>query len=149
LYELSARRESEERYIADSRLAIVSPCNGVVWSSSLAPGSDVSPGATALEIVDPDALCIEATFSQADAERVLPGRLASARLLGSSRVLTGRVVRVADPGTIDQGTVNVTAGSQVLPGTFRAVVELSEQPRDGNVENRFHIGASALAWVAR
>jgi multidrug resistance efflux pump len=149
LDELCARRESEERYIADSRLAIVSPCSGVVWTSSLAAGSEVSPGVTVLEIVDPDALRVEAIFREADAERVLPGRQASARLLGSSRVLTGRIIRVSDPGVIDQGTVNVTAASQVLPGTFRAVVQLGEQPGDGNVENRFHIGASALVWLAR
>ena len=149
LHELDARLASEERYLAESRIAIAAPIGGVVWSSTLAPGSGVSPGSTAMEIVDPGRLGIEAVFKDADAERVRPGEPVKARLLGSPRILTGQVVRVSDPSAIDQGAVTEAARVSAPPGTFRAIVRLDEQPTGGDAENRYHIGASAVVWMAR
>ena len=105
LFELEARLASEEKYLSATRLPIVAPISGVVWSSPLVPGSEVSPNSTALEIVDPARLTIEAVFRDADAERIRPGASVKVRLFGSAQILPGHVVRVADPGAIDLETV--------------------------------------------
>jgi multidrug efflux pump subunit AcrA (membrane-fusion protein) len=147
--ELDARLVSEEQYLADGRLSVVAPISGVVWSSSLADGSVVAPGETALEIVDPRRLTIEAIFKEAAAERIRPGEPVKARLLGSSRILHGRVVRVAAPGAIDQGTIGMVARDRVDPGTFRAIIALDERPAGADAGDRSYIGRSALVWAPR
>ena len=87
LFELEARLASEEKYLSATRLPIVAPISGVVWSSPLVPGSEVSPNSTALEIVDPARLTIEAVFRDADAERIRPGASVKVRLFGSAQIL--------------------------------------------------------------
>ncbi len=71
--EYDARLAGEERYLAGCRVRIVAPISGVIWSSSIAAGGEVSAGATALEIIDPSRSGIEAVFRDADAERLRPG----------------------------------------------------------------------------
>ena len=148
LYELNARLESEDQYLAGhQKLAIVAPIHGVVWSSTLVPGSEVSAGSIALEILDPGPVTIEATFNKADAERVCPGERVKARLLGCSQILSGHVIRVAGPGTIEREPVEVAARVPASPDTFRVTIKLSEQPRGGNPANQYYVGRSAVVWM--
>ncbi|RUL84173.1 HlyD family secretion protein [Tautonia sociabilis] len=149
LAELEARLEGERRHLEEGRLRVVSPMGGIVWSSSLSPDVEVTPGATALEIVDPDRLGIEALFKEADAARVRPGTPVEARLLGSSLILPGRVVRVTDPGAVDPRTMGQIPRDSVPPGTFRAIIELEVQPDGGDPANRHHIGGPAIVWTKR
>ncbi len=148
-FELESRLDSEERYLAGNRVQVVAPISGVVWSSPLAAGSRVSPGSTALEIVNPTRLSIEATFRDADAERIHPGVPVKVRLLGSSRILDGHVVRMADLGAIDLERIGGGDRDAVSPGTFRAVIKLDEQPTGGHSESYDSIGGSAIVWTAR
>jgi multidrug resistance efflux pump len=149
LYELSARLASEEQYLAASTVSVAAPVGGVVWTSTIASGSEAAPGSTVMELIDPGQLCIQAVFRDADAERVRPGQSVKARLLGSSQVLSGQVIRVSDPGMIEQDIVNVAARSPVHPNTFLAIIRLSEQPTGGNADNRYFIGSSAVVWMPR
>jgi multidrug resistance efflux pump len=148
LYELNARLESEDHYLADhQRLSVIAPISGVVWSSTLVPGSEVACGSIALEILDPVPLAIEATFNKADAERVCPGECVKARLIGSSQILSGHVVRVAGSGTIDPESVEVAARVPTSPDTFRVIIKLNEQPKGGNPANQYYVGRSAVVWM--
>ncbi|MGO9601756.1 MAG: HlyD family secretion protein [Isosphaeraceae bacterium] len=149
LYELNARLASEEQYLAASTVSVVAPIGGVVWTSTIASGSEAAPGSTVMELIDPGQLCIQAVFRDADAERVRAGQSVKARLLGSSQVLSGQVIRVSDPGMIEQDIVNVAARSPVHPNTFLAIIRLSEQPTGGNADNRYFIGSSAIVWMPR
>jgi multidrug resistance efflux pump len=149
LYELNAQLESEEQYLAASTVPVVAPISGVVWSSTVASGSEASPGLTVMELIDPGQLSIEAIFRDADAERVRPGQSVKARLLGSSQVLSGQVIRVSDPGMIEQEIVNVGSRASVRPNTFLAIIRLSDHPEGGNADNRYFIGSSAVVWTIR
>ncbi|WP_145277167.1 HlyD family secretion protein [Tautonia plasticadhaerens] len=149
LVELGARLDAEREHLADGRHEVVSPIGGLVWSSSLATGVEVEPGATAVEVVDPALLGIEAFFKEADAGRVRPGTAVEARLVGSTRILPGRVVRVSDPRAIDPRRIGGAERDSVPPGTFRAVVELEVQPESGDLADRHHIGVPAIVWVRR
>ena len=138
LTELNAQIKSEDEYLAGHQsVSIVAPISGVVWSSTLVPGSAVTPGSTALEILDPVRLTIEATFNKADAERVRPGESVQARLLGSSQILSGHVIRVAGSGTIDREPDGVAARVPMSPDTFQVTVKLNEQPAGGNPANQY------------
>jgi multidrug resistance efflux pump len=148
LDELNARRKSEDDYLdSHQRLWIVAPISGAVWSSTLVPGSAVTPGSMALEILDPVRLTIEATFNKADAERVRPGESVQARLLGSSQILSGHVIRVAGSGTIDRELEGVAARVPMSPDTFQVTVKLDEQPSGGNPANQYFVGQSAVVWM--
>jgi multidrug resistance efflux pump len=149
LCELDARLVSEERYLAGNRLSIVAPISGIVWTSTLTAGSNVSPGATVLEIVDTERLGIEAQFKDADAARVRAGCPVKVRLLGSSRILSGRVVRVAAPGTIEQDVVGIAARESAIPGTFRTIIALDEQPAGDDSDSLNDVGATAIVWTTR
>ena len=148
LDELDARRKSEDDYLAShQRLWIVAPISGVVWSSALVPGSEVTAGSTALEILDPVRLTVEATFNKADAERVCAGESVRARLVGSSQILTGHIVRVAGSGTIDREPVGVAARVATSPDAFQVTIKLDEQPAGGNPANQYYAGQSAVVWM--
>jgi multidrug resistance efflux pump len=149
LCELNARLESEEQYLAASSVPVVAPKSGVVWTSTLATGTAATPGSTVMELIDPGQLCIEAIFRDGDAERVRPGESVKARLLGSSQVLSGQIIRVFDPGMIEQEIVNLDARAPVHPNTFLAIVRLNDQPTGGNADNRYYIGSSAVVWMIR
>jgi multidrug resistance efflux pump len=149
LEERQAQLASEERYLAGRRLSIVAPISGFVWSSTVVSGSEAVPGVTVLEIVDPAGSRIDAIFREVDAERVRPGAVVRARLLGSPRIFSGRVVRLAGPGAIDSGTVGDSSGAAVSPGMFRAIIDLDEQPAGGDPKNRYHVGRPATVWTYR
>jgi multidrug resistance efflux pump len=150
LHEAEARLASEGQYVAGRhRLSVTAPVGGVVWSSAVATASVVSPGATALEILDPSQLIIEATFNKAEAGQVRPGESIKARLVGSSTTLSGRVVRVAGPGASDQGPIGVAARVPASPETFRAIIKLDDQPEGGSAANHYYVGRSAVVWVVR
>lgn len=146
---LEGTLKAEQDHLADDRHEVVSPIGGQVWSSSLSPGVEVQLGETALEVVDPDRLGIEAFFKEADAARIRPGTAVEARLVGSSRILPGRVVRVTDPRATDPRKVGGTDPDSAPPGTFRAVVELEVQPDPGDLADRHHVGVPAIVWVRR
>ncbi len=149
LEERQAQLASEERYLAGCRVSVVAPIGGVVWSSSLVAGGEVSPGEIALELIDPGRSSIEAVFRDADAERVRLGAPVKARLIGSSQVLTGRVVRLVDPRTIDPGTTGGAGPDFASTGTFRAIISLDQQPAGGDPTNRYHVGRPAVVWSYR
>ena len=148
LQDLNTQLKSEDEYLASHQsVSIVAPISGAVWSSSLVPGSAVTAGTIALEILDPARLTIEATFNKADAERVCPGERVQARLLGSSQILSGRVIRVAGSGTVDSDSVDVAARVPTSADTFEATIKLDEQPAGGNPANQYHVGQSAVVWM--
>ncbi|WP_165235143.1 HlyD family secretion protein [Aquisphaera insulae] len=148
LHEMEARLESEERHLARSRMAIQAPIGGTVWSSPLVAGSEISPGWTALEIVDPSRLKVDALFRDADAERIRPGLPVKVRLMGSPRALNGHVVRVSAPGASDVESVGGSPKDASYPGTFRAVIALDQQP-EGGAGNASFVGGSAVVWADR
>ncbi|WP_169978949.1 HlyD family secretion protein [Tautonia rosea] len=149
LLELDSRLASEQRYLDDSQLSVKAPMSGVVWSSTLDSGIEVVPGSTAMEIVDPGLLSIEAIFKEADAARIRPGALVEARLIGSSEILSGRVVHVADPGAINPEMVGEPGREAVPTGMFRAIIALDQQPTGADPANRYLIGSSAVVWTTR
>jgi multidrug resistance efflux pump len=140
---------SEQRYLAGCRVSIVAPISGVVWSSTVVSGSEAVPGVTVLEIVDPVRSRIDAIFKEVDAERVREGAVVRARLLGSPRIFSGRVVRLAGPGAIDSGTVGDSSEAALSPGMFRAIIDLDQQPTGGDPKNRYHVGRPATVWIYR
>jgi multidrug resistance efflux pump len=147
--ELQARLESERQHMTGRQLLVASPASGRVWSSSLTPGLEVSPGSTALEIVDTRRLGVEAFFKESDAPQIRPGTRVEARLVGSSQVLRGRVVRVTDPASVDPDRIGQVPAASVPAGTIRAVIELDAQPDGGDPANHQHVGAPATVRVAR
>jgi multidrug resistance efflux pump len=148
LDELNLRLESEDQYLASHQMySVVAPISGAVWSSALVPGSAVSSGSIALEILDPGRVTIEATFNKADAERVCPGEYVKARLLGSSQILSGQVVRVTGSGTIDREPGAVAARVPTSPDTFRVTIKLDQPPVRGNPANQYYVGRSAVVWM--
>lgn len=149
ILEQESRLASEEQHLTEGRVPVVAPTSGVVWMSTLAPGVEVAAGSTALELVDPDRLGIEADFKDGDAERVLPGVRVKVRPTGTSRILAGRVVRVSEPGMADEEVKELAARVAASPGTFRALIKLDELPGGGGLENRYHIGESAAVWMSR
>lgn len=149
LLELDARLASERHHLEDSRATIKAPMSGVVWSSALDAGSEVAPGTVALEVVDPGRLTIEAVFKEADAARIHPGASVKARLVGSSAVLPGRVLRVADPAAIDPELAGEPGADAVPTGMFRAIIALDRQPSGAAPANRYHIGSPAVVWTSR
>jgi multidrug resistance efflux pump len=149
IVELRGKLDAEEAHLADRLHEVRSPIGGLVWSSTLAPGVEVEPGAIAVEVVDPDRLSIEAFFEEADAVGIRPGTAVEARLVGSSRVLAGRVVRVSDPRAIDPGQIGGAVADSAPPRTFRAVIELERQPDPGDLADRHHVGVPAVVWVKR
>ncbi|WP_161602502.1 HlyD family secretion protein [Tautonia marina] len=149
LLELDTRLASEQRHLEQNRVAIKAPRSGVVWSSTLDAGSEVAPGTTALEIVDPGHLSIEAIFKEADAARIRPGAPVKARLIGSSQILSGRVFHVADPTAVDPETVGEPSRDAVPIGMFRAIIALDDQPSGADPANRYLIGSSAVVWTPR
>ena len=150
LDELNAQLKSEDEYLdSHQSLSIVAPISGVIWSSTLVPGSEVTLGSMALEILDPVRLTIEATFNKADSERVCPGERVQARLIGSSQILSGQVIRVVGSGKIDHEPVGMAAGVPMSADTFLATIKLNEQPAGGNPANQYYVGQSAVVWMPR
>jgi multidrug resistance efflux pump len=149
LLELDARLASEGRHLEQGRVAIKAPMSGVVWSSALDAGSEVVPGTTALEVVDPGRLTIEAIFKEADAARIRSGAPVKARLIGSPDVLSGRVLHVADPAAVHPETVGALGADAVPTGMFRAIIALDAQPSGADPANRYLIGSSAVVWAPR
>ncbi|QEH38383.1 multidrug resistance protein MdtN [Aquisphaera giovannonii] len=146
--EMEARLASEDRHLAATRIPVRSPIGGVVWSSPLAAGSEISPGWTALEVVDPARLRVEALFRDADAQRIRPGLPVKVRLPGSEGVLDGHVARVSAPGPAEVEPVAGRPDGSAYPGTFRATVALDRQP-DGGERAEAYVGGSAVVWAAR
>jgi multidrug resistance efflux pump len=150
LDELNVQLRSEDEYLdSHQSLSVVAPISGIIWSSTLVPGSEVTLGSTALEILDPVRLTIEATFNKADAERVCPGERVQVRLIGSSKILSGQVIRVVGSGKIDREPVGMAAGVPMSADTFQATIKLSEQPAGGNSANQYYVGQSAVVWMPR
>ncbi|WP_165251251.1 HlyD family secretion protein [Paludisphaera soli] len=150
LGELAARILSEDAYLSTHDAQTVSaPVGGVVWASTVSDASEVSPGSVAMEILDPGRLMLEATFSKSDLARVHPGQPIQARLLGSSEVVKGRVVRLAGSHETEPAPGGAAALIPRTPDTYRAIIALDRQPEGGSAANCFHVGRSAYVWIAR
>jgi multidrug resistance efflux pump len=149
LGELTARLASELQHLAGQATTVAAPVAGVVWSSHVVRGNEINPSTVALEIVDTSRLVVEALFSQSHADAVRPGAAVQVRLLGSDEVLTGRIVRVLGASSVEPGTSSQAARVPATAGTFRAVIELDQQPGGGTPGNQFHVGRPAVVWLPR
>jgi RND family efflux transporter MFP subunit len=76
--------------LADGRIVIRAPINGVIAARTITPGSRVDAGTELFTIVDPSVVWLEANVPAADAGRVGRGGAASFRVPGSDRVFTTR-----------------------------------------------------------
>ncbi len=148
--ELNARLDSEAQYSANhQRVSVSAPVGGVVWSSTVTESSEVSPGSTALEILDPSKLVVEASFNKRDVDQIRPGVRVHARLVGSSQILSGRVVQVIGSGASEPPATGFVARVPANLEAFRAIIHLDRQPAGGTAANYYHAGRSAVVWAAR
>ncbi|ACK52245.1 efflux transporter, RND family, MFP subunit [Methylocella silvestris BL2] len=69
--------------------------NGAVTNFDLRPGAYVSAGKGVFALVDSDSLHIEGYFEETKLPRIHAGDRVSVRLMGESRMLTGRVESIA------------------------------------------------------
>ena len=69
--------------------------NGAVTNFDLRPGAYVSAGKGVFALVDSDSLHVEGYFEETKLPRIHPGDRVSVRLMGESKVQTGRVESIA------------------------------------------------------
>ena len=77
------------------RSAVVSPVDGTVTNVQLEPGDYVTTGKGVMALVDSATLRIEGYFEETKLPKIHQGDRAEVRLMGESRVLTGRVESIA------------------------------------------------------
>jgi multidrug resistance efflux pump len=77
------------------RSAVISPVDGTVTNVQLEPGDYVTTGKGVMALVDSATLRIEGYFEETKLPKIHPGDRAEVRLMGESRVLTGRVESIA------------------------------------------------------
>jgi multidrug resistance efflux pump len=77
------------------RSAVVSPVDGTVTNVQLEPGDYVTTGKGVMALVDSATLRIEGYFEETKLPKIHKGDRAEVRLMGETRVLTGRVESIA------------------------------------------------------
>lgn len=69
--------------------------NGVVTNMELRPGTYLTPGKGVMALLDSDTLHVEGYFEETKLPRIRVGDAVNVRLMGSSRILRGKVESVA------------------------------------------------------
>jgi RND family efflux transporter MFP subunit len=77
------------------RFAVISPVDGTVTNVQLEPGDYVTTGKGVMALVDSATLRIEGYFEETKLPKIHKGDRAEVRLMGESRILTGRVESIA------------------------------------------------------
>jgi multidrug resistance efflux pump len=77
------------------RSAVISPVDGTVTNVQLEPGDYVTTGKGVMALVDSATLRIEGYFEETKLPKIHKGDRAEVRLMGETRVLTGRVQSIA------------------------------------------------------
>ena len=102
----AAQREAKAAYdqaMADRGLAqlnldrseVRASVSGVVTNMELRPGTYVTPGKGVMALLDSDTLHVEGYFEETKLPRIHVGDVVNVRLMGSDRVLHGRVESIA------------------------------------------------------
>jgi multidrug resistance efflux pump len=97
------RQAVVDRAVADLNLrrsAVISPVDGTVTNVDLEPGDYVTAGKAVMALVDRATLRVEGYFEETKLPRIHIGDRVEVRLMGESRLLTGRVE------SIDAGIAN-------------------------------------------
>ncbi|MDN3564840.1 efflux RND transporter periplasmic adaptor subunit [Paeniroseomonas aquatica] len=77
------------------RSRVLAPVNGAVTNLDLRPGDYVTAGRAVFALLDTDTIRVEGYFEETKLPRIAPGAVARVRLMGESRILTGRVESIA------------------------------------------------------
>ncbi len=133
------------------RSTVTAPVNGIVTNFGLLPGRYVTAGAPILAIIDSDTFRVEGYFEETKLRGVHVGDKATVRLLGDSRILSGRVDSIAS-GIEDQSrstsndllaSVNPTFSWVRLAQRVPVRIKLDELPEDG----RLVTGRTATVYI--
>lgn len=121
------RTDREALVTQRNNLRLIAPVGGVVTARDVDPGTTLVAGQTAVEVIDPDSLWINARFDQISASRLAAGLPARVELRSRRGVpITGRVLRAepkADPVTEEALAKVVFAGK---PSPMPPVGEIAE-----------------------
>jgi len=77
------------------RSTVVAPVNGIVTNFNLLPGRYVNVGTAVFALIDSDTFRVEGYFEETKLRRIRVGEDATVKLIGDSRVLSGRVESIA------------------------------------------------------
>jgi HlyD family secretion protein len=132
---LAARARVDAAQAAVEMAQLTAPFAGTVTDANPIPGDQVTPGTVGFRIDDLSRLLVDVQLSEVDINRVKTGQevvLTFDAVLG--REYHGRLVEVAEAGTVTQGVVNFTvtieltdADSKIKPGMTAAVTITVEQ----------------------
>ena len=133
------------------RSTVIAPVNGIVTNFGLLPGRYVTAGAPILAIIDSDTFRVEGYFEETKLRGVLVGDMATVRLLGDPRILSGHVDSIAS-GIEDQSrgtsndllaSVNPTFSWVRLAQRVPVRIKLDELPDD----SRLVTGRTATVYI--
>src|ERR1700751_5275680 len=77
------------------RSTVVAPVNGIVTNFGLLPGRYVNAGAAVFALIDSDTYRVEGYFEETKLRRIRIGEVATVKLIGDPRVLSGHVESIA------------------------------------------------------
>ncbi|WP_250461960.1 efflux RND transporter periplasmic adaptor subunit [Microbulbifer litoralis] len=106
-----ARAQLEAALIDLERVQVVAPESGIVSNLTLRQGNYATRGAPVLSLIETGSFYVTGYFEETKLQLVHVGQTARIRLMGSDRMLTGRVVSIAG-GIADS---NTNGNSQLLP----------------------------------
>lgn len=103
--ELEGKLSAEtERLAKLARQDLTSPVDGVIWRTMVAAGAEVMRGSPLFEVIDCNAIYVEATTRERFFEGLVPGQDVRVRLEGSERDVKGRIRSLIGPGaSLDAG----------------------------------------------
>ena len=119
------------------RSTVVAAVNGIVTNFDLLPGRYVNAGAAVFALIDSDTFRVEGYFEETKLRRIRIGEDATVRLIGDSRVLSGRVESIAygiedqNRGTSNEllASVNPTFSWVRLAQRIPVRIKLDDVPR--------------------
>ena len=120
------------------RSTVVAAVNGIVTNFDLLPGRYVNAGAAVFALIDSDTFRVEGYFEETKLRRIRIGEDATVRLIGDSRVLSGRVESIAygiedqNRGTSNEllASVNPTFSWVRLAQRIPVRIKLDDVPPD-------------------
>ena len=99
------------------RSTVLSLVNGIVTNFDLLPGRYVNAGQSVFALIHSDTFRVEGYFEETKLRRIRIGEKASVKLIGDSRVLSGRVESIAS-GIEDQNRSTSTDLLALVNPTF-------------------------------
>jgi RND family efflux transporter MFP subunit len=120
------------------RSTVVAPVNGIVTNFALLPGRYVNAGAAVFALIDSDTYRVEGYFEETKLRRIHIGDVATVKLIGDPRVLSGHVESIAygiedqNRGTSSEllATVNPTFSWVRLAQRIPVRIKLDNVPPD-------------------